>query len=128
MKRKRNRTCRPALAAGLALALLGMAGAAEKKKSKVVPQAILAGTVFQESGFLVRGARVVVYNVERPKDKKESATDLQGEFAVRVPAGKGRYTIEVGAPGFVSASKTVEVAGDERLDVTFRLAPSQKVQ
>jgi len=116
------------LAAGLALALLGMAGAAEKKKSKFVPQAILAGTVFQESGFLVRGARVVVYNVERPKDKKEAATDVQGEFAVRVPAGKGRYTIEVGAPGFASASKTVEVAGDERLDLTFRLAPLQKVQ
>ena len=128
MKRKRSWTCRPALAAGLALVLLGMAGAAEKKKSKFVPQAILAGTVFQESGFLVRGARVVVYNVERPKDKKEAATDLQGEFAVRVPVGKGRYTIEVSAPGLVSASKTVDVAGDERLDVTFRLAPSQKVQ
>jgi len=128
MKRKRNRKYRPALAAGLALVLLGVAGAAEKKKSKFVPQAVLAGTVFQESGFLLRGARVVVYNVERPKDKKEAATDLQGEFAIRVPAGKGRYKIEVAAPGFAAASKTVEVAGDERLDVTFRLAPLQKVQ
>ena len=128
MKRKRNRTCRPALAVGLALALLGMAGAAEKKKSKVVPQAILAGTVFQESGFLLRGARVVVYNTERPKDKKEAATDMQGEFAVRVPAGKASYTIEVRAPGFAAATKKVDVAGDERLDMTFRLAPLEKAQ
>lgn len=127
MKRKKSWTCSPAGAGLLLLLLLSVAGAAaEKKKSRFVREAILAGTVFQESGFLLRGARVVVYNVERPKDKKEAATDLQGEFAVRVPAGKGRYAMEASAPGFVSDSKTVEVSGDERLEVTFRLAPAQK--
>jgi hypothetical protein len=126
MKRKKSRTCR--LGAGLALLLVFSlaGGAAEKKKSRFVPQAILAGTVFQESGFLLRGARVVVYPVEKPKDKKEVLTDMAGEFAVRVPARKGRYTIEASAPGFVPDSKTVEVSGDERLEVTFRLAPASK--
>ena len=129
MKRKKNWTCSPARSGLLVLLLLSVAGAAaEKKKAKFVAQAVLAGTVFQESGFLLRGARVVVSSVDRPKGKKEVATDLQGEFAVRVPAGKGRYTIEVSAPGFVSGSKTVEVSGDERLELTFRLAPAQKVQ
>jgi hypothetical protein len=127
MKRKRNPRCSPALA-GLLLLALAAAGAAgeKKKKSKLAPQAILAGTVFQESGFLLRGARVVVYNVERRKDKKETVTDMQGEFAVRVPAGKGKYTIEATANGFAPESKTVEVTGDERLEVTFRLAPLSK--
>ena len=122
MKRKKSRRYRPAVAGLVWLMVLSQAGAAEKKKSKFVPQAILAGTVFQENGFLLRGARVIVYNAEKPKDKKEAVTDLAGEFAVRVPAGKGRYTIEASAPGFVSESKTVEVSGDERLEVTFRLA------
>jgi hypothetical protein len=110
----------------LLLVLSHSGSAAEKKKSRFVPQAILAGTVFQENGFLLRGARVVVYRVEKPKDKKEALTDMAGEFAVRVPAGKGRYTIEASAPGFVPDSRTVEVSGDERLEVTFRLAPASK--
>ena len=120
---------RAAAALLLAALLTVAAGPAEKdkkKKSKFVPEAVVAGTVFQENGFLLRGARVVAINVEHPKDKKESVTDLQGEFAVRVPAGKGKYKVEASAPGFAPESKTVEVAGDERLDLTFRLAPTQK--
>jgi len=129
--RKKKPRYSPVLA-GLLAALLLAAGAsaAEKRKSKVVPQAIVAGTVFQESGFLLRGARVVVTSAEKPKDKpndkKEAITDMQGEFAVRVPAGKARYTVAVNAPGFVGDTKTVEITGDERLDLTFRLAPGPK--
>jgi hypothetical protein len=96
---------------------------AEKKKSKPAPEALLFGTVFQENGFLVRGARVVVTGVDNPKIRKEAASDIQGEFAVRVPAGKGRYTVEVKADGFSPETKTVEVSGDERVDLTFHLAP-----
>ncbi len=69
---------------------------------------------------------MVVVSVERPKDRKEAVTDLQGEFAIRVPAGKGKYTVEASAPGFVPETKTVETAGDERLELTFRLAPAPK--
>ncbi len=105
-----------------ATALSPVSLAADKKKSRVAAQAVLAGSVFQESGFLVRGARVVVTNAGRPREKKETATDLQGEFAVRVPAGKARYTVEVAAEGFLPQQKTVEVSGDERIDLTFRLA------
>ena len=125
--KKRNRRYDPAaVTVGLCFLLIAFAAlAAEKKKSRWVPQALVYGSVFQESGFLLRGARVVVHNVERPKERRETTTDMQGEFAVRVPAGKGRYTIEVSAPGFVSQSKTVEIASDERIDVTFRLAPQK---
>jgi len=115
------------LAAFLGVLCLSLAAtaAADKKKPRAA-QALLFGSVFQENGFSLRGARVVASNADRPKEKKETVTDLQGEFALRVPAGKGRYQVEVSAQGFLSASKTVEVAGDERIDLTFRLAPLNK--
>jgi len=127
--RKRNR--KPSAAALVAAwcllaPLLAPALAAGKKKSKIVPQAILFGNVFQESGLLLRGARVVVTSAQRPKARMETTTDIQGEFAVRVPAGKATYTIEVAAPGFHPEKKTVEIAADERIDLTFRLAPAGK--
>ena len=116
------------MAAALVFALAAALGAqgAEKKRSKTAPQAVLFGSVFQENGFLVRGARVVVWNAERPKERKETTSDVQGEFSVRVPAGKGKYSIEVSAPGFASEQKTVEIVGDERIDLTFRLAARPK--
>ena len=98
----------------------------EKRKSKFAPQALLFGSVFQENGFSLRGARVVVINIDRPKERKETTTDVQGEFAIRVPAGKGRYSVEVSASGFKSEKKDVEVAWDERIDLTFRLSPSAR--
>ncbi len=91
-----------------------------------MPEAVIFGTVFQENGFLVRGARVEVSNADHPKQKKEAVTDIQGEFAVRVPAGKARYTVEVSAKGFTPDQKTVEITGDERIDLTFHLSPLGK--
>ena len=136
--RKKSRRCngRWRRGAALAVAMLSalwlafLAGpgtqAGEKKKSKITPQALLFGSVFQENGFSLRGARVVVANVGHPREKKEAKTNVQGEFAVRVPAGKARYTVEVSAEGFATQSKTIEVTGDERIDLSFRLAPLNK--
>ncbi len=128
--RKRQQRPRPSTAFLLgvlaAVLLVSLSLAADKKKAKTAPQALIAGTVFQESGFSLRGARVVVFDTERPKVRKETLADMQGEFAVRVPGGKARYVIEASADGFVSEKKTVEVGGDERVEVTFRLTPSGK--
>jgi hypothetical protein len=128
MRRKKTWKCSLAVFAVMSCLTVTAPGAvaADKKKSRVVREAVLFGTVFQESGFLLRGARVVVYNADRPKDRKEAVTDIQGEFAVRVPAGKAIYTVEVSAPGFVTEKKTAEITGDERVDMTFRLAPEKK--
>lgn len=132
-KRKRRKPDHGPLRAAAAWALVGLlaagsglALAAGKKKSKAVPQALLFGNVFQENGFSVRGARVVIANADRPKDRQEITTDVQGEFAARVPAGKARYTVGVSAEGFAPAQKTVEIFGDERVDLTFRLTPLSK--
>lgn len=131
MRNKRWR--RRAAACGLCVLALAAAavpalGKGEKKRAKAPAYAVLAGSVFQESGFLLRGARVVVKDLGHPKERKQANTDVQGEFAVRLPAGKGRYEVEVSAEGFLPEKKTVEVAGDERVDLTFRLSPAAKQQ
>lgn len=110
-----------AVVAALCLAAAGAPGA-EKDKPKGAPQTLLYGSVFQENGFSLRGARVAVSGGQKNRVKKQTVTDLQGEFAVRVPGGQASYTVEVSAEGFTSEKKTVEVTVEERVDMTFRLA------
>jgi hypothetical protein len=88
--------------------------------------AIVAGTVFQEDGRLLRGAEVTVKaspeGEPAPKGKPlTAATDQRGEFAFRVPASPMRYTVGIRAPGFRAQGKVVTIQGDERVDVFFQL-------
>lgn len=113
--------------------LLGsLAGAAEspavetsdKPSKKQQPYCLLFGTVFDETGRLVRGAAIEVRAKEGSKEKKkrwESRTDIQGEFAVHLPAGKAVYTVEARAPGLEPDRKEVEFSADERVDVVLNL-------
>jgi hypothetical protein len=117
-----------------ALALLGLwagtlpeASAAKRKKA---PQsyAVIAGTVFEENGRSVPGARIVVTPLapegEKPvTGRAEGTSDSRGEFAVRVPSGSMRYNVRVEARGFEPAEKQVQVEWDQRLDIVFRLQP-----
>jgi len=85
------------------------------------PYALVVGTVFfEESGRLVRGAQVEVRQKEGKKHW-EAATNMTGEFAVRVPAGKAVYIVEVRFEGRQKATKEVEVADDERVDVVVQM-------
>lgn len=128
---RRARSTRPAaclLAVVLAIVLAGPAmpesGQKNKSKKKDYSYALLFGTVFDEGGRLVRGAAIRV----RQKDGKkswEAASDVQGEFAVHLPAVPAVYLVEVSAPGFQADSKEVAFTGDERQDVVFRLARKQ---
>jgi hypothetical protein len=91
--------------------------------------ALVAGTVFQESGLSLRGAEILlVPNQQDAKayklKKSEAISDARGEFAFRVPAQPARYTIKVKRKGFVAQEKPVEVKGDERIDVNFQLEPA----
>lgn len=88
--------------------------------------AVVAGTVFQDDGRVLRGAQVTVKPDPEggtpPKRKPlTTATDQRGEFAVRVPALPVRYTVVIKAPGFRVQEKAVSVSGDERVDVFFQL-------
>ncbi len=115
------------------LGLMGVAGvpAAARKKDKPPSFALIAGTVFRDSGFALPGAEVSVKPSPEgaPHLKIKSVktmSDPRGEFAIRVPAAPMRDTVRVKAPGFREQSKPVSISGDERVDVFFHLEPELK--
>lgn len=109
-------------------ALLGGAlvvtAAGQKKRSE--PEAIIAGTVFQSSGHLLRGAKVEAVAEDDRKIKGDTVTDAQGDFAIRVPAGHRTYNVTAAAKGFESAEKKVEVYESEKVRANLILNPAQK--
>jgi hypothetical protein len=116
-----------------ALALIGLLvgaapEAAPKRKKGPQSYAVIAGTVFHESGMSLPGARVTVTPVPPEGSKKvtgaaAATSDSRGEFAIRVPAGSMRYNVKVEARGFEPAEKQVQVEWDQRVEVFFRLRP-----
>jgi hypothetical protein len=112
--------------------LIGVAGVpAARKKDRQPSFALIAGTVFRDSGFALPGAEISVKPSPEgvPKLKIKSVktmSDPRGEFAIRVPAVPMRYTVKVKAPGFREQSKSVSISGDERVDVFFHLEAELK--
>lgn len=96
------------------------------------PHAVVAGTVFRESGFLLRGAAVTLAVKDAPGVTKKTAKKLQsmsdsrGEFAFRVPPGPGTYVVRASLKGFQAVEKEASVSGDERVEVTLVLPAESK--
>jgi hypothetical protein len=105
----------------LVAAILQPVDAADKKPSAA--DGVIAGSVFNENGRSLPGARVLVAPEDAPKKKYQAASDGRGEFAVRVPVGRGAYVVTVEARGFAAQSNTVEVFESEKTSVTFLLEP-----
>ena len=115
-------------AGALGMSLLAIPCPAKEKKKAPAAQAVLAGTVFRDSGFSLRGAEIVVTAESDGPSKRKPAewravSDARGEFALRLPAGPGRYNVVVRASGYRPQEKKVVFGGDERLDFTFLLEP-----
>jgi Carboxypeptidase regulatory-like domain len=113
---------------GLA-ALIAASGAAAGSKPPTDAYAVIAGTVFREDGFSLRGAEVSIHPdpSAKPKPKikiRRMNADGRGEFAFRVPPGPMKYTIRAKAAGFHEDAKTVSISNDERVDVFFALKPA----
>jgi len=131
MKRKRRSGTNLMALVALLLACVLPAEAA-KKKAAPPSYALVAGTVFQESGYALPNAGVTLIpdpqgdNARAKVKKLEAISDARGEFAFRVPAGSMQYTVKVAAKGFQPAQKSVSVQGEERVDVTFQLQPESK--
>jgi hypothetical protein len=107
-----------------------MQGRSQRPKRPQETYAIVAGTVFQEDGRLLRGANVTIR--AEPEGGAPSrfkplslVSDSRGEFAFRVPAMPMRYTVGVKAAGFKMQEKTVSVSGEERVDVFFQMERDQ---
>ncbi len=111
------------LAAAVVGLLMVVALTAAPKKKQKEPLALISGTVFQSSGFLLRGAKVVAVSQPERKIKFESQTGQRGEFALRVPVAKGPYLVTAEAKGFEEQQKTAEVYESEKTTVTFQLQP-----
>lgn len=128
MKRKRR--------SGTSLMVLLLAcvlpAAAAQKKAVPRSYALVAGTVFQESGYALPNAGVTLIpepqgdNARAKVKKLDAISDARGEFVFRVPPGSTQYTLKVAAKGFQPAQKSVSVQGEERVDVTFQLQPESK--
>lgn len=126
--RKRIGTSLILIAAGV---LIQASSGAEKKTAE--GYALLAGTVFQESGYALAGAALTLTPdpageaaARKGAKKAHAISDSRGEFVFRVPAGPARYSVQVDAKGFQSQEKSVEIQGEERTDVTFQLQPRSK--
>ena len=116
----RSWACRASIAVLLIAAAVQPVYPADKKTGA---EGVVAGSVFDANGRSLRGVRVLVVSEDAPKKKHHAASDGRGEFAVRVPAGAGRYVVTVQAKGFAAQSKAVEVFESEKTSVTFLLEP-----
>jgi hypothetical protein len=103
-------------------------GAAAKDKKKVEAYCLLVGSCFNERGFSLPGVTVVVEvkpesGQTGTKKKWELVSSPRGEFAVRLPAGKGFWLVTAKKKGYRPMERTVEFADDERHDVIFNMEP-----
>lgn len=130
--------CLGASACVLACWPLPSAAASGDKQSKKAQNsyALIAGTVFRHSGLSLPGAEITVTpNLEQEQGEKagkqkkkrlKAVSDARGEFAVRVPARPMQYTVSIKAAGFQEQEKQVQIHGDERVDLFFRLEQAPK--
>jgi len=130
-KRKRTSGSSPSrFLPALAILIAGTLAAAGKS-GKPEPFALIAGSVFRDTGFSLAGAELTVEPAPGakapPKFKRiKTVTDARGEFAVRVPAAPVRYTVSVKAPRYRLDKKEVSIQGEERVELFFRLEPETK--
>ncbi len=125
-----RRLVSPPLSRALSFLLLaGVASVAAKEQPRY---ALVYGSVFDDRGMAFRGARVVVTRVKPERSdtgaiggrhRWEAVSDARGEFAIRLPAGKGNYSIAVEAVGYGAPPQTVEMQSEERVDLLFRMEP-----
>jgi Carboxypeptidase regulatory-like domain len=103
-----------------------------KEKADAEPYAVLAGSVFRESGYALPGAEVTISPDPRPGQvpvkiqNPRAISDNRGEFAFRVPTTAMRYTVKVKAKGFEPLQKSADVEGEVRVDVTLILPAVSK--
>jgi hypothetical protein len=141
MKKKRK----PKKRIGISLALLPalvlvaflpLAAAAARKKPLLDTYAVVSGSVFQDNGYALPGAGVILVPEAQSNSSPNGspnktqpiqlATDTRGEFIVRVPPGPMHYTVGVRAKGYQNQQKSVSVTDQERVEVTFQLERESK--
>ena len=136
MRKMRKRTSgssplRAFFMVALALAAAFSGFAREKRKAAPAPTALIAGTIFRDTGLSLPGAAITLEEEAAPGTKSKAKkiraiSDARGEFAIRVPAAPMRYTFSVTADGFEASNKQVVIQGEERVDLSIQLSPRPK--
>jgi hypothetical protein len=128
MKKKRKRKKRIGISLALFLVAVLPLAAAPKKNPLLDTYAIVSGSVFQDSGYALPGADVILAPEAQSNQIKpiQLVSDVRGEFVVRVPPGPMHYTVTVHSKGYQSQRKSVSVQDQERVEVTFQLEPESK--
>ncbi len=90
---------------------------------------MIAGTVFRDTGLSLPGAEITITPLPAGEQKTKVrpvkvVSDARGEFVVRVPPGPARYRVAASARGYQTAERTVEIQGEERVDLNFLLDPA----
>jgi hypothetical protein len=83
---------------------------------------LLRGAVFDDRGFSLPGAKVVLELVKGEKFKKEYLTNNAGEFAFRLPDIDGDYRVTVTAANFAVATKEVTINKGEARNLAISLS------
>lgn len=113
---------RVAVTLALALTCLTLVSAAGTE-NKNVPYALIFGTIWDARNRPAAGVKIRIQHDTDKKPKWELYSDVRGEFAQRVPAGKADYLVWAemkGRKGHVSETK-VHVESDERQDIGLHL-------
>ena len=93
-----------------------------KEKKKLPPYALIFGTVWATDGTPAAGIRIKIRRVQDKKPKWELISDRRGEFAQRLPAGKGEYVVWADVKPKGKRPEThVQVENDERVDIGLHL-------
>ena len=95
------------------------------EKEKIADYSLIAGSVFRDDGFSLRGAKVTCRRSTDKKAKWETYSSEAGEFAFRLPVGKMKYVVTAELKGFEPASKAVQIENNERQDISIVL-PAKK--
>jgi hypothetical protein len=100
---------------------------AQAKKKQLEPYAVLGGTVFQESGLSLAGAKVVLTLKSEPKKKlQEQMSSPHGEFAFRVSPEPAVYTLTATLKGYEPTQLDVEIQGQEQVHKSLILPVASK--
>jgi hypothetical protein len=110
----------------------GLARGQDKKKEKKAgrggaPMGLLSGTVFRPQGLSLPGATVTARATDGSNAKWESATDMRGEFALRVPATlEGvTYRLRAEAKGMAPQERELTAYEARRTTANFQLESTE---
>lgn len=112
------------LCGGICTAAQAPEAGTAKKGRKRPPEFLVFGTVFQDKGFALAGAKVEVRVSGEKKVRGEAISDRRGEFGIRVKPG-AEYEVRVEAPGFAPQSEKIDARGGNRADIVVRMKPAQ---